>query len=195
VLIFLVTLLVIIFAVMVVPVDLFFTVQRDDTFQGHASIGWLFGLVRIPLHSKEKEARQPKKPQKKKKTEHRRSRRDGLHVGAMLRSPGFISLLIRMLRRLKACIHIRQLRLHILLGLDDPADTGQLWGMIGPLALAIPVPAGANVAIQPEFTGAAFLVDGEGAIRIIPIEIIGSLIAFALSPATLRALYALGTGR
>jgi hypothetical protein len=195
VLIFLVSLLLIIFAVMAIPVDLNFTLQREDTFQGRASIGWLFGLVRIPLQPRDKKARQPKKPQKKKKAERRRSRRDGLHVSAMLRSQGFLSRLIRLLRRLRGCIHIRQLRLQVLMGLDDPADTGQLWGIVGPLTLALPVPAGANVAIQPEFTGATFQVDGEGSIRIVPIEIIGTLIAFAFSPVTLRALYALSTGR
>jgi hypothetical protein len=195
VLLFLFTLLLIIIAVMTVPVDLEFTLQREETLQSQIIIGWLFGLVRIPLHSREKGARQPKKPQKKKKPKRSRSWRQGLHVGAMLRSQGFISRLIRLLSRLRGCIHIRQLRLLVRLGLDDPADTGQLWGIVGPLTLAIPVPARADVAIKPEFSGAIFQVDGEGAFRIVPIEIIGTLIGFAFSPVTLRALYTLGTGR
>jgi len=192
VLLFLATLLVINIAVFAVPVDLDFTVRRDEKFQGHASVGWLFGLVRIPLQPTNKGNRQ--KPQKK-KAERSRSQRDELHVAAMLRSPGFLSRLIRLLHHIRGCIHIRQLRLQVRLGLDDPANTGQLWGIVGPLALAVPVPAGADVAIQPEFTGATFQIDGEGAIRIVPIEIIGILIAFTLSPTTLRGLYALGKGR
>jgi hypothetical protein len=194
VLAFLLTLLLILFAVMTVPVDLNFTVQRDIKFQGSASIGWLFGLVRIPLQSGNAKTRDARKS-KHKKNVRSHHKPKGWHVGAMLRSQGFLSRLIRLMNRLRACIHIRQLRLMVRLGLDDPADTGRLWGIIGPLTLTIPVPARADVAIQPEFSGAIFQVDGEGALRIVPIVIIGSLIGFAFSPVTLRALYALGTGR
>jgi hypothetical protein len=190
VLIILVALLAGVVAVLAIPVDLAFTMQREEKFQGHASIGWLFGLVRIPLKPQRGKA-QPAPHQKQK----RAPAESKLHVGAMLRSKGFLARLIRLLRRLYRCLHIRHLRLHVLLGLDDPADTGQLWGVVGPLALAVPVPAGADLAILPEFTEAAFRIDGEGTVRIVPIEIIGTLLAFILSPVTVRALYALGTGR
>lgn len=187
----LVALLVGVVAVLAIPVDIAFTLQREEKLQGRVTIDWLFGLVRIPVRREDNKARPTPPPQKARRT---RVRRD-LHGGAMLRSKGFLARLLRLLRRLWGCIHIRRLRLHLLLGLDDPADTGQLWGVIGPLALLIPVPARAELVIQPEFTGAVLQIDGEGAVRILPIEIIATLFAFALSPVTLRALYALGTGR
>lgn len=192
-LIFLVSLLALILVVLVIPLDLSFSLSRADSLEVKASLRWLFGLVQITLNSVDEKTRQaaPTAP-KKARPKRGRSR---LHVGAMLRSQGFISRVIRLLRHLKACIHIHQLRLQLLLGLDDPADTGQLWGTLGPLAMAVPVPAGAYVSLQPEFNGATFQVDGEGTIRIVPIEILGTLLIFALSPVTLRAFYALGTGR
>jgi hypothetical protein len=193
VLIFLVSLLGLILVVLAIPVDLNFSLSRTDSLEGNATLGWLFGLVQIPLNSGDENTK-PAAPAAPKKPRSKRGR-SRLHVGAKLRSQGFISRVFHLLRRLKACIHIRQLRLQLLLGLDDPADTGQLWGMLGPLAMAVPVPAGANVSIQPKFNGAAFQVDGEGAIRILPIEILGTLLIFVLSPVTLRAFYALGTGR
>jgi len=49
--------------------------------------------------------------------------------------------------------------------------------------------------VSPDFTGEAFHVIGEGAVRIVPIEIIATVLAFALSPVTWRALRALGTGK
>ena len=193
-LIILVTLLAGVLAVLTIPVGVAFTVQREEKLQGRVTIDWMFGLVRIPVYPEEGgEARAAPAPSPK-QARRTRAQRD-LHLGAMLRSQGFLARLIRLLRRLRGCIHIRRLRLHVLLGLDDPADTGRLWGMVGPLALLVPVPAGADLAIQPEFTGATLQIDGEGAVRILPIEIIGTLFAFALSPVTLRALYALGTGR
>lgn len=179
-------------ALLAIPVDVAFNVQREEKIAGRVTIGWLFGLVRIPLRPEEGvKARPAPAPKPARRTRARR----GLHVGAMLRSQGFLARLTRLLGRLWGGIHIRRLRLQVLLGLDDPADTGRLWGMVGPLALVVPVPAGADLAIQPEFSGAAFQIDGEGAVRILPIEIIATLLAFALSPVTLRALYALGTGR
>ena len=191
-LIILVALLAGVVALLAIPVDVVFTVQREEKFHGRVTIGWFFGLVKIPIRPQHGEAR----PAQSKKARRARDRtRRGPHVGAMLRSKGFLSRLLWLLRRLYRCLHIRCLRLHLLLGLDDPADTGRIWGMVGPLALAVPVPAGADVAIHPEFTGAAFRIDGEGAVRIVPIEVIATLFAFALSPVTLRALYALGTGR
>jgi len=193
VLIFLIALLLGLIVVLAIPIELAFTLQREERLQARVTLGWLFGLVKIPL-SIEGEKTDSTAPPAPKKTRHTQSRRK-LHMGAMLLSQGFVARVIRLLRRLKASIHIRQLRLQILLGLDDPADTGQLWGIVGPLALTIPVPAGADVAIQPEFTGATFQVDGEGVIRIVPIEIIGTILVFTFSPVTIRALYALGTGR
>lgn len=189
-LIFLIALLVGMIVVLAIPIDLAFTLQREERLQTRVTLGWLFGLVKIPLSVKGEKAEStaPKKPR------HTQSRRK-LHMGAMLRSQGFLARVLRLLRRLKDCVHIRHLRLHILLGLDDPADTGQLWGIVGPLTLAVPVPASTDLSIQPEFTGATCQVNGEGVLRIVPIEIIGTLCIFALSPVTIRALYALGTGR
>ncbi len=191
-LITLVALLVGVVAVLAIPVGVTFTVQREEKFQGRVTIDWLFGLVRIPVQPEENGETKPEPSSKK--SSRTQAQRD-IHLWAMFRSKGFLARLLRLLRRLMGCIHIRRLRLHLLIGLDDPADTGQLWGMIGPLALLVPVPARAELVIQPEFTGAALQIDSEGAIRILPIEIIGTLFAFALSPVTLRALYALGTGR
>lgn len=189
-LIILVALMAVVVAILAIPIDIAFTVQRQDKIQGRVTIGWLFGLVQIPVQPKGGVAR-PAAPKKDKRTR----KQHGPHTWAMLYSKGFLNRLIRLLRRLRDCIHISHLRLHVLLGLADPADTGQLWGLIGLLALTFPAPAGTDLAIQPEFTGATFKIDGEGVVRIVPIEIMATLIVFTLSPVTLRALFALGTGR
>lgn len=178
-------------ALLAVPVDVVFAVQRDERFEGRVTIGWLFGVVRIPVRPAHARA----KPKKAKRARAHRVPRRGHNVSAMLRSEGFLGRLVSLFHHLATRIHIRRLRLHVRLGLDDPADTGQLWGIVGPLAWAVPVPAVADVAIEPEFTGAVFRFDGEGAVRIVPIEILATLTAFALSPVTWRAFRARGTGR
>lgn len=187
----LVALLVGLVALLAVPIDVFFAVQRDEKFQGRVTIGWLFGAVRVPVLP----AKGRVKPEKPRRARSRRSPRPSHKVAAMLRSEGFLSRLVRLVRRLASRIHVRRLRLYLRLGLDDPADTGRLWGMVGTWAWAVPVPASADLVIEPEFTGEAFQIDGEGAVRIVPFEILATLIAFALSPVTWRALRAAGTGR
>lgn len=187
----LVALLVGLVALLAIPIDVVFAVQRDERFEGRVTIGWLFGLARVPVGPPHARA----KPKKAKPARVHRGPHRPHKVSAMLRSEGFLRRLVRLLRRLAGRIHVRRLRLYLRLGLDDPADTGQLWGVVGPLAWAAPVPTGADLAIEPEFTGATFQFNGEGAVRIVPIEILALLIAFALSPVTWRALRAPGTGR
>lgn len=188
------TLLVGLVVLLWVPVDVIFSIQRTDKLKGRVVIAWLFGLVRIPVHFTSV-ARKPASPKSRgsvRARAHRVRRRRRAHPWAMLRSEGFIRRAGRLFRRLLALVHIRRLHLRMRLGLDDPADTGRLWGVIGSVAWM--VPAGADVDIEPEFSGETFGVDGEGAVRIVPIEILATLMAFALSPITWRALRALRTG-
>lgn len=179
-----------------VPIDVAFVVRRDERLRGRVTVGWLFGLVRISVYpaSSAARARPSRRPSGQIVKRHRKRRR-ARNVGSMLLSEGFLARVLRLLHRLLSRIHVRRLYVHIRLGLDDPADTGRLWGMVGPLVCVVPTPATGTVAIEPDFTGEAFHVDGEGAVRIVPIEIIVTLLAFALSPITWRALRALSAGK
>jgi hypothetical protein len=178
-------------ALLAIPIDVTFSIKREETFQASTTLGWLFGLVQIPVRPGRSKVK-PTAPEKARRARPSRNRR---HAWAMLRSKGSLTLLMRLLRRLFRCLHIHRLRLHIFLGLDDPADTGRLWGMLGPLTQTLPVTRHSELLIQPEFNGAVLRVDGEGTLRIVPVEVMATLIFFVFSPATLRALYAMGTGR
>jgi hypothetical protein len=96
--------------------------------------------------------------------------------------------LLRLGRDLLRRIYIRDLSMEVRLGLDDPADTGRLWAVVGPLAAILTLPPLTRVAIEPEFTSEALEVDGKGCIRIIPIQLLFVMLVFVLSPSTLRAL-------
>ena len=172
-----------------VPVDLSFSLQRHEGRQeGSGILRWLFGLVRIRLGTPEVPARaQPERP----KARQRQGRRGGARsMKAMLRVEGLGRRLLRLARDLLRRIHIRDLSLQVRLGLDDPADTGRLWAVVGPLAAILPLPPAARIAIEPQFAAEAFEVDGSGDIRIIPVQLLFVLLVFLLSPGTLRALYA-----
>jgi hypothetical protein len=112
-------------------------------------------------------------------------------VLAALRIEGFGWRLLRLARDLLRRVYVRDLSLRVRVGLDDPADTGRLWGVVGPLAAALPRPAAARVAVAPEFAREALEIDGRGSVRIVPLRLLLVLLVFALSPVTLRALHAM----
>ena len=174
-----------------IPVDLAFSVQRQEGRQeGRGSLGWLFGLVRLPL-GKPKMRAQAMPARLKIKRRHRK-RGGARRIMAMFRIEGFGWRLLRLARDLLRRIHIRELSLEIRLGLGDPADTGRLWSLVGPLAAMLALPSVTRVAIEPEFTAEALEIDGKGHIRIIPIQLLLVILVFVLSPTTLRALYTMG---
>jgi 4-amino-4-deoxy-L-arabinose transferase-like glycosyltransferase len=177
--------------VLAIPVELAFSVQRYEGRQkSRGTLGWFFGLVRLHLGG-------PKVRVKAKSQRHeikrRHGRRGGAHrVSAILRIEGFGWRLLRLGRDVLERIHIQELSLKIRLGLEDPADTGRLWAIVGPLAAMLTLPPVARVTIQPEFTTEALELDGKGRIRIIPINLLFVVLVFLLSPMTLRALYSVG---
>ncbi|MDD3448904.1 MAG: hypothetical protein PHF72_07730 [Gammaproteobacteria bacterium] len=170
-------------ALLAVPLELAFSVRRDGVRrEGRGSLRWLFGLVRVRLGGPGRPAaRRPRA---------RRPRRGGggaRRMLALVQVEGFGSHLLRLARDLFRRIRIQELGLRVRLGLDDPADTGRLWAVVGPLAA---LPGLRRITIEPEFAAGTFELDGRGRIRIVPLRLLSVLLRFALSPVTLRALYA-----
>ncbi|RCX31299.1 DUF2953 domain-containing protein [Thioalbus denitrificans] len=173
-------------ALLAVPLELAFSVRRDGVRrEGRGSLRWLFGLVRVRLGGPGERVRAgPGRPAS------RRPRRGGggaRRMLALVQVEGFGSRLLRLARDLFRRIRIQELSLRVRLGLDDPADTGRLWAVVGPLAA---LPGLRRVAIEPEFAAETFELDGRGRIRIVPLRLLSVLLRFALSPVTLRAVYA-----
>lgn len=167
-----------------IPLDLSFAFSVRDDVEGRMTIGWLFGLVRFPvsLTQEKKEAaekKQSKAPRKKRKPEPPR-------VTYLIRSGEFWRWSNRLLKRLLGHIKVYSLFLRVRLGLGDPADTGRLWAVAGPIsALLASIPV-ARINIEPNFMQAELQVESEGQIRIYPIRLIAVAVSTALSPTTWR---------
>jgi hypothetical protein len=176
-------------ALLAVPVDLAFSVQRHDGRQeGTGTLGWLFGLVRLRLGKPRVQV--PATPERTKVRRRHHKRGSARRVMVMLRTEGFGWRLLRLAQDLLRHIYIRDLSMAVRLGLDDPADTGRLWGVVGPLAAILTLPHVTRIAIEPVFTSEVLEIDGSGDIRIIPIQLLFVILVFVLSPSTLRALRA-----
>lgn len=120
-----------------------------------------------------KTAQAPDEPARKK----RRRRRGWLRPDrAMLRRAlaALPDLIAGEVRR----IHLDRLEIDADLGLDDPADTGRLFGVIMPLVY-LPRPGWARLDLRPDFAGARFDGRALAALHLTPAALLGPVIRFA----------------
>lgn len=148
-------------------------------------VSWLFGLVGGNLlPRKKKPTRRPRKA----------ARRGWWHGKApdiryalsLLSTRGLLPAVLRLGRRTLRSLRTRHLVAHLRVGLDDPADTGTMWGLLWP-ALALPassLPIG--IRVEPAFDGPALALALEGEVRVIPALVVGNVVRFVFSPAGLR---------
>lgn len=171
------------------PLDLAFEVNRTDQVAGYVRLRWLFGLVRLKFDiPSEAEAESPPTPsvepktKKPKKTRKRKSRTNGADLLRALRQPALRKRALRFIRDLFRATHARDIFLRLRIGLGDPADTGRLWGVVGPATAMVPSHENMRVIIEPEFMDPVFEFQSRGRFRLIPIQFMALATAFLLSP-------------
>ena len=113
----------------------------------------------------------------------------------MLRSEGFWPRLVRFASDILNVMQVRVFRLRVRLGLEDPADTGQIWAFVGPLTAILAGARGTDIEIEPDFERAFLSVDGNAELRVVPIRVLVVAVPFIGSPATLRAAWAVIASR
>lgn len=82
----------------------------------------------------------------------------------------------------------RDVTVHVRLGLGDPAETGKLWAVVGPVAGIASTIRDATIEIEPEFSDKIFAVDSSGSIQIVPLQIAYLSLAFIMSPTIWQGL-------
>ena len=173
-----------------IPFDLVFSYERGEGSRSRMRIGWLFGLIGKELGG-EKKGRQ-KKPKEMKAKKGRRSFREPL---AMFRARGFSARLLLLARRLVRSGQVRDVDIEFRVGTGDPMETGLLFGVIRPGVALAQSGISPNIRIEPNFVEETFEGHARGALRVYPIKLIPSLLAFALSPVTFRGVWALRRAR
>ncbi len=177
------TFLLLLIALLAVPVTLKFQMSWQQGFQGDMTLLWLFGLVRVRLPSSRERATGVKDEATAQKTGHpERAPGKTPNLFATVRQTGFRRRVIRFIKDLWHAIHKDDISLRVRVGLGDPADTGQLWAIVGPVAGILTQTQDASIEIVPEFLDAAFELDSSGNIRLIPLQIIYLIVALLLSP-------------
>ena len=186
--------LLVLIALLAVPVTLTFKLSLQKTFQGDVNLVWLFGLVHVRLlpgqpRSPTEEKKEPAPKARRSKRAPRKKKSDKKpNVFAAIRQKGFRRRIFRFIRDFWHAVHKRDLSLHVRIGLGDPADTGQLWAMVGPVAGILSNVKEASIDIVPEFIDATLELDSSGSIRIFPLQLVYLVVGLLLSPPIWRGL-------
>jgi hypothetical protein len=75
-------------------------------------------------------------------------------------------------------LHLAELHIDADYGLGDPADTGQLCGLLLPLQHAAPLPAAVSLDLRPDFTGACLSGSLTAGVRVTMATLLFPLLRF-----------------
>jgi hypothetical protein len=101
----------------------------------------------------------------------------------------------RFLRRCRRWIGIREIRGRARVGLGDPADTGQVIGILQPLVAATDELPRVDLQLVPDFEAARLEGELQAGIRAVPVGMIPPFVAFLSSRETIRTLWRLRSAR
>lgn len=165
-----------------VPVTLSYSLSRRQALVGNVRLRWMFGLVRLELP-----LTQSGSTASKRRTGARRKRQDdstgrGSNVMAAIRQRAFRQRVVRFIGDAWGAVQTQGLRLRIRIGLGDPADTGQLWAVMGPVSGMLATVQNATIEIEPEFIDAVFELDSTGNVRVVPLRMIYLVLGLLASP-------------
>ena len=182
-----ITFLLLFVVLLAIPLRLTFQASWQHSFDGYIELQWAFGLVRTQLSFPASKSTFPKVEKPVRKSS-RSERSSGRNIISVFRQKTFRRRVARFISDLWNAVHKRDIRLQIRVGLGDPADTGQLWAIVGPVAGMLSSVKGASIAIEPEFQNSVFELDSSGNIRIIPLNIVSLVLGMVLSPAVWKGI-------
>lgn len=186
--------------ILAIPVSLVVDVERTDQLHARLRVRWLFGLLDVALSRRPPRASpagrsaRPRQPQRVASRAARRRRRGPAIALALLRTEGLAERIFQLFRDLVTRFSFQGLYLRCEFGLDDPADTGRLYGTLAPFLVAVGA-GGADVRCQPDFQEACLRGACGGQIRVRPISLVSVVGGFFCSRPILRALRAVWGAR
>lgn len=212
----LVVLVALVSVLLAAPVTVTLDVERVESFAARWRLRWAYGLVRVgssessrpigtdqdgpgaaPTQSMLSESAQtraddgdgPRAAQSTRRPHKKARAIGGRAILAMVRTPGFLARVGRFARALIGRVRIEHFRLRAAFGLSDPADTGMVYGLISPALLTASM-CHFDVECQPLFDEADVKLTLKTSVRIVPLAVAMTVLAFLLSPSVIRALVA-----
>jgi hypothetical protein len=172
--------LLVVVLLLAVPLTINFYLHWNQGLSGHVQLGWANGHLHteIPIQPGARKA----KSKPKRKDKQRSSKPSGISGKTLLRNKPFRDRVMGYIRETWKAIEKRELKLLARIGLDDPADTGMLWSVLGPLGAILATSRNSEISLQPDFLDPVFELQSSGRIRIIPLQLLYLTTRLLLSP-------------
>lgn len=171
--------------ILCIPLNVTFHIDTYGKPRFRMKLTWLFGLIR-------KEARKKKPAQKEEKVEKKGpadEKKRKVVILRILRTKGLLRRAIRLVKDVLVRLRIRDLVVDFKVGLDDPADTGLLFAVVGSAALFLRLGYRHRIRVQPVFVGGpVFEGHSHVGVKLWPIQMVPALLRFGFSLATIRGL-------
>ena len=171
--------------VLCVPLDTAFSLDTSGRPRFKLSFVWLFGLISKELGRKKKKPEEKKEPTREKP---KKKRGPGFStILKIVRSKGLLRQIKKLVKDVFSQLQIRELGVNLKLGLDNPAEAGFLFALIGSTTPFLSLPPQYQIRVQPslhdEVTFEGYL---HGVLRLRPIKLARPLLRFVFSLAVLR---------
>jgi hypothetical protein len=182
---------------LVVPVNLVYALRKDEVWRGRIIVYWMFGLIRVRVRpGRRKAARSSKRRGRRRKMIVSGTRgvvRRRRTVFAVLRTRGLLRGLFHLLRDVLRSLKPRRLRVEFVIGLEDPADTGRLAGVLAPLRLlfgkqTLGRESNVSIDVTPDFSGPRLQGYSCASVQFVPLKLIAIVIGFLFSAPVFRAV-------
>ncbi len=179
--------------VLAMPASVAVRVERAEQTRVRWRIRGLLGLLDVePRGRRRRREQSPRAPAPRREAPRRSTR--ALQALAAVRTPGFLRRAARLLADVAQRVRWEEASLRARFGLDDPADTGCVYGALAPLLVAAHG-RGWDVACRPDFDEPCLEGSAAVTLRVRPISVIAAFGAFFCSPPVLRAMGAWRSAR
>jgi hypothetical protein len=165
---------------MCIPVETTISMDTESGKRYSLVMSWMFGLIKKDMGERRlKKAKELKRPGKKKRL---LSRFDIDFVSQIINAGGMIKRFKDFITGIYKLIKIKEITGDIVVGLEDPAYTGMLFAVIGPVNALLNLHPRYNVSIRPFFDDENIL-EGNlyGNVKVQPIRLVSPAIKLAVS--------------
>ena len=178
---------VLILLVFCIPLEMTFRMKAAGRPEFGVRVLWGFGLVRKEFTTKKKPPEKKSRADAKPKSGKQEVRTDTMLQ--ILRSKGILSQLRSLVINTLRCLKLKELNADIRIGLDDPADTGLLFALIGPAVVFVRSIRHHQIRVMPSFEDEAVLEGhAHASVSVQPIQLIPPFVRFVFSSPTFNVL-------
>jgi hypothetical protein len=165
-------------AVLCVPISIEGSAQIGASFGWSVRVRWGFAaLERSSNIPRERRRRRPRRKESPRIASGRAARAGRARMRLWTELATW-SRVARLLRSLYARLRVSNFTMDCVFGLDDPADTGTLFGAVAPLLATVAARSPATCVVIPVFDGARLELRLAGAACAVPLRLMGPLAAF-----------------